>query len=915
MRWGRGLFAALFLLPATLAASTRVRIAYYFDPGLCERRSDGALTGAMLDYFVQLAKLNDWEIEPVYCTYDEALARLERNEIDLVGGVTATAERRKAFSFPVSTAGEYRPHLFVRPNSPFVPGRPQTWQNIKIGIGPGSQMQASLEKYLTSRGVSYKLCHYRDSVEATRAFKRKEVDAIYALGAETFLSSKVLVSFPAQPTYICVPKARKQLLKQVEDGIQRLQVEQPDFESRVKYRHLPVTPRVELDFTPSEQAWLASRIASGSPIVVDLTPDILPFKGWNEAENRPIGMICNILDEVGRRTGLTFQYIKPDSEQMARTRFLLHEVDFWATLGAPVDDLPGYSGGITLASLPKILITRHRRNITNLSTVRVAVPSWDLSSQRDYRSMGVSNLVVMSKLDDVLKEILDGKIDTVAVPLPQALMACQNMNILNQVDFRRMESRLLYPQQITLVPAASVDSHLVSIIDKCVGTFSAGEISAFMYHALTGSLAHSFLTERQWMFLVAGLSILVLLLFTAMFLFYNLRLTRALVRAKAGERARTQFLATISHEIRTPLNAVIGFADFLTQPDLTVEKIRGYAHGVFRSSHVLLDLINDVLDLSKIEAGRVDMRQGVSDFAALRREFLTIFAAKAAQQKIHFAFIVPDGFPCLRLSPLHLRQILLNLLGNAVKFTVRGSVECTVRMVAGMPGRQDLEIAVSDTGIGITKDRLAQIFDPFVQDISTRGGRVYEGTGLGLPIVKRLAEAAGGTVSVESTPGVGSTFTLRIPNVEAAKSVAEPPPALPPVKGKGAFPKSVLLVDDVALNLIILKVHLSHLGVEKIRTAASGDEALRLLTKEPADLVLTDLWMPVMDGAALARRIRENAAFAKCRIVAVTADVGSENTFDMSVFDEILTKPVTKEKLQLICGAPQSGAESSARQP
>lgn len=248
------------------------------------------------------------------------------------------------------------------------------------------------------------------------------------------------------------------------------------------------------------------------------------------------------------------------------------------------------------------------------------------------------------------------------------------------------------------------------------------------------------------------------------------------------------------------------------------------------------------------------MRQGVVDFFALKREFLAIFAEKVRERKIRFIFNVPAGFPRLKLSPLQFRQILLNLLGNAVKFTANGTVECSVRLNYFMDGGCDLEIVVSDTGIGIESVQLDRIFDPFEQDIATRGGRIYEGTGLGLPIVKRLVESAGGSISVKSTPHVGSTFTLRIPNVEMV-SASEVVPQVVQEPIVSTFPKTVLLVDDVPLNLTILKVHLTHLGVETIRTASSGKEALVLFSEMPAELVLTDLWMPEMDGATLARQL------------------------------------------------------------
>lgn len=298
------LVAATAFLPMGLFSATPVRAAYYLESGLCERREDGTLTGAMLDWYVQLAKVNDWDIKPVYCTYDEALARLARNEIDIVGGVTATAERRNQFSFPAYSTGEYHPHLFVHPSSPYVIGRPRTWQDIEIGIGPGEQAQAVLERYMNFRGIRYRLRRYESGAAAERAFFMGEIGAVYALGAAKFLSSRVLVSFPSQPAYICVPRERKDLLEQVEAGILRLQSELPDLNSRIQTRHYPVTPRIEMDLTTDERIWIEKRQESGQPVVVDLTPSKMPFKGWNEDEDRAIGLVCNILDQVGERTGV-----------------------------------------------------------------------------------------------------------------------------------------------------------------------------------------------------------------------------------------------------------------------------------------------------------------------------------------------------------------------------------------------------------------------------------------------------------------------------------------------------------------------------------------------------------------------------------------------------------------------------------
>ena len=894
----RGLLcAALALAAGFLPAATRVRTAYYLEPGMCERQADGSYVGSVLDYLAALAQLNDWEIEPVYCSYDEALRRLARNEVDLVGGVTSTPARRKAFSFPSASTGDYRTYLYVRSDSPCEPNNLSSWQGIEIALGQGDQARAVLETYLRRHGVAYRLRVCENGQAAARAFRSGAASAIYTLGTADFLSDKPLVAFPAQPTYFCVPHARPDLLAQLEASIPRLQGERPSLGQIIRNRYFPVVARPDPAFTAEERAWLAARVASGKPVVVDLTPTVLPFKGWHEAEDRPVGLVCNILGEVGRQTGLTFRFVRPDGEAAARARFQRGAVDFWAPLGVPVDNLPGYAGGITLAALPQVLLTRHGRRPPPLAKARFGVPSWDTRWQADYHCAGATNLVPFVLLRDALKDLLADRIDAITVSLPQGLTACQNLNIVNRIDFTRLDARLPYRQKVVLVPSSAADAHLVSIVAKSVGALLERDLYQLAYHAVTESLSHALLTDDEWIKVVVGLVILGLVALAATLIVFHVRLARALVLAQAGARARTQFLATMSHEIRTPLNAVVGFAEFLRQPELTAAETRTYAQGVSRAAHVLLDLINDVLDLSKLEAGKIDMRRGETDLAELRREFLTVFAGKARAQGLRFVFRLPEGAPRLRLAPNYLRQILLNLIGNAFKFTSAGGVTCTVRLL-GEGARPDLEIVVADTGIGISEDRLESIFDPFVQDIATRGGHVYEGTGLGLPIVRRLAEAAGGHVEAASRPGRGATFTVRIPRVETRAPAGASAPAAAPQAA--ALPRTALLVDDVPLNLVVLKTHLAHLGVAEIRTAASGEEALARLAEAPADVVFTDLWMPGMSGEALARRLRAEPAFGGC-VVAVTADVESEGTFDLSVFDGVLSKPVSGEALRALC--------------
>ena len=388
--------------------------------------------------------------------------------------------------------------------------------------------------------------------------------------------------------------------------------------------------------------------------------------------------------------------------------------------------------------------------------------------------------------------------------------------------------------------------------------------------------------------------------------------------AERAARAKTTFLATMSHEIRTPLNAVIGFSELLAAPDLPAETVREYTGGITRASNALLNLINDILDLSKLEAVATDMR-GSCDLPKLFEEMGSIFAWRARDKGIALKRAIAADFPRLDISEPHMRHILLNLIGNAVKFTERGSVEWSASLSAETDGAESLDIAVRDTGIGIDPSMQEAIFDPFVQDIKSRGGKIYSGTGLGLPIVRRLLESHGGTIRVESTPGKGSAFLVHIPGVKrlpdaqpadaqpregAAAQVGGAAEADAAERQGGVLPIPpgfrLLLADDIPVNLRILVLHLKTLGIADCECVSGGRLAIEALRRRPASAVLTDVWMPDGDGAELARAIRADPALASIPVVAVTADNDVSASFDTTLFDGILTKPISQDGLRAV---------------
>ena len=650
--------------------------------------------------------------------------------------------------------------------------------------------------------------------------------------------------------------------------------------------------------TQKEKEWLKKHPVLN--FVVD--PDWAPIEFIDDKGDYQ-GFAKDYLGLISKQTGLKFNLIKTKSWQESVSLVKSGKSDMFSCVKKTPEREKYLYFSKPYLVIPYVIVTRidapYIDDLDYFNGKSVAgIKDYAITEFVKKNFPGIK-LILVNNIQEALNAVSKGKADAFVSLLPTA---SYNINKYGFVNLK-IAGKLKENIKLSIAIRKNLGEEGINIINKALSHITQAEKQNIYNKWMTVKFNKEINYKKVLTVLIIAAIIISIIFYWALRLKkeikYRKKIEKQLLiekeKAEAANRAKSLFLSNMSHEIRTPMNAIMGFTQLLDE-QLKDKKLKKYVNIIKNSGESLLTLINDILDLSKIEAGKLTIQKRPVNLHRLIEDVASVFTLKIQEKGIDFVIEDDKSIPdSLLLDEVRIRQVLVNLIGNAIKFTDKGYIKLKTRALAIKEhnSKVDLEISVEDTGIGIKKDQLNKIFGEFEQ-VEGQDNRKYGGTGLGLAISYRLAKMMGGDLSVKSEFGKGSVFTLKLYNVDISSVAQELEKSVEDKEIE--FKKAKILVaDDVSDNRELIVSNFENTPVEII-TAVNGKDAIEKFKKYKPDLVLMDIRMPEIDGFTAAKEIKK---ISNVPIIALTASVMHDDLSDKrrSVFDGFLKKPVLKKLL------------------
>lgn len=888
----------------TTRISRTIRVGYIDYGGFISRGEGGSCTGYGVDYLNAVAGYTGWQYEYIYDTWDNQLKNLQDGKIDCLCQAQKTPEREKDYLFSKYSVGSEANVLYAgKDDDRFYFNDFESFNGIKVAVLKNSYQNHEFEEYAKKKGFACTYLTFDTTQECFQALQNKKVDGV-AMGSLALQNDcKIICRFGSDPFYFMTGQENQDLVDAMDDAIAQITANNSTFSSDLYKKYYGSMEASDLVLTREE----AEYIRTAEPVTIGLIADRAPFSYINE-QGEPDGITVDIMKQIAKTTGLKFNYEMLKAGE--RTLDYLKEHPTCIVSGVLAENPQFQSDDYIVSDVfdsdDVSLVCRqgmqYDLGAEDASYVLAVPKSYAALQSYIQKNYPQFKLVEGTTTSECVKMVLKGEADFTA----------QNVNVLRPVlQNPHNEGLTILPtffmnENMAMVGTASDEMQMImNIINKSIVTLSDEEVSQYtVNHSVANGYRLSW-NDMLYKFRYT-LSVIVLMIGVLAGLLMrwrhakqlslkrmqekNVQLAEAVAQADNANRAKSQFLARMSHEIRTPMNAIVGLTEIATHYEKEPERIDEYLGKIQVSSKVLLNIINDVLDMSAIESDKIKIGYTVFNLRELLTSISTIYYSQCKQKGIRFEMNTAEiNHENLLGDGLRVNQVLLNLVSNAFKFTpAGGTITITAQELSVREGKAYYNFIVKDTGEGMTDEMLGRLFRPFEQEDAATAQK-HGGSGLGLSIAKNLIEMMSGSISVESEKNVGTTFTVSLP-FDLDRQVQES------VNEKYRQVRA-LIVDDEPDSREYISVILSRIGVP-YATAANGTEAMEKLThaKETGssfDICFVDWKMPDMNGGDVIRKIRES--FAKDTLVIIVSAYDTQEIQEEAVSagaDLFLTKPL-----------------------
>ena len=916
--------------------SSRIRVGYYENGAFQTGANPGDIRrGYAYEYYRKISEYTGWRYEYVYGTFTDLYKMLLDGQIDLLAGLAKTDKRIGLIGYPDFPMGNETYNLIKHNGDERITSAYETLNEKRIGVLDSAIVQV-LKKFLNDHNINANLVIFNDYSSMLTAFEKNNVDAMVAEsdGSRERRDTELLYAFGTSDYYLCVSLSRPDLLEDLNKAQVQLMVEEPHFINSLKIKY----DVVNRNLSEKEKKWLAEH----DTLRIGYLNNYLPYSDTT-GKGKVTGLIKDLIPQILGQleiSGLKVTYSGYDSYD----DMLMDLGDDYIDVAFPVggglfftEERGIFQSNPVLPINPNLVFadenaiqnpksfSANKNNLMQYYFIKTNYPD--------------AEIYFYSSIDECLTAVVDGTVDCTTVN------GIRVNDLLKNRQFRGLSIKPLSALDSRCFGVTIGNEGLLKLLNRGVNVIGRDQIEPLAYKYLEGLYKRSMydmLMDNMWLagLALAAISLLIIAFFAResrnakqrikekeeagkvleaknreldenkqALIASNKKLAEAAQKEQAANVAKSQFLSNMSHEIRTPINAIMGMNEMICR-EAGAPNIREYAENIRTASSSLLGIINDILDFSKIEAGKIEIIPVEYEISSLLNDLVNMVKTRADKKGLALHVKASSELPTLLYGDeIRLKQVITNILTNAVKYTEEGSVTLSISSEKTDDKTIRLKVSVEDTGIGIKPEDLKKLYNPF-ERIEEKRNRTIEGTGLGMNITKRLLELMDSHLEVESVYGKGSKFSFTVtqpvidwtPIGDFENAFRRAVARQKVYKERFTAPNAkVLVVDDTAMNITVIKGLLKTTQVQ-LSDANSGREALALTDATQFDIIFLDHRMPDMDGVETLEAIRAqtNGKNKETPVICLTANAisGAREWYLARGFNDYITKPVDSDHLE-----------------